>query len=178
MQETWVLSLDQEDPLEKGMATHSSILAWRIPWTEKPGGLQTMGSQKSDTTERLTHNTQQRMLLNGLQMVQLVKNQLPIGDARYAFLIPGSRRSPGGRNGNPFHYSYLKNSMDRGAVHEVANSQTQQIAHTCNIKSTEFWKVGAYCHATFIRNDNMEWRHVTCFIARTWEPGLCYFLTV
>ena len=38
MQETWVQSLGQEDPLEKGMATHSSILAWRIPWTEEPGG--------------------------------------------------------------------------------------------------------------------------------------------
>ena len=43
--ETWVRSLVWEDPLEKGMATHSSILAWRIPWTEKPGRLQSMGSQ-------------------------------------------------------------------------------------------------------------------------------------
>ena len=77
MQETQFRSLDQEDPLEKGMATHSSILAWRIPWTEKPGGLQTMGRKESDMTERLTHNTQHHMLLNGLQMVQLVKNHLP-----------------------------------------------------------------------------------------------------
>ena len=45
MQETWVQSLGQEDPLEKEMATHSSILAWRNPWTEEPGGLQSMGSQ-------------------------------------------------------------------------------------------------------------------------------------
>ena len=51
MQETWVRSLGCEDPLEKGMATHSSILAWRIPWTEEPGGLQSMASQQSDTTE-------------------------------------------------------------------------------------------------------------------------------
>ena len=51
MQETWVLSLGQEDPLEKEMATHSSILAWRLPWTEEPGGLQFIGLQKSDTTE-------------------------------------------------------------------------------------------------------------------------------
>ena len=43
MRETWVRSLDQEDPLEEGMATHSSIPAWRIPWTEEPGGLQSMG---------------------------------------------------------------------------------------------------------------------------------------
>ena len=47
MKETWVQSLGQEDPLEKGMATHFSILAWRIPWTEEPGGLQSMGSQRA-----------------------------------------------------------------------------------------------------------------------------------
>ena len=46
MQETWARSLGQEDPLEKGMAAHSSILAWRIPWTEEPGRLQSMSSQK------------------------------------------------------------------------------------------------------------------------------------
>ena len=45
MQETWVRSLGQEDPLEKEMATHSSILAWKIPWTEEPGGLRSTGSQ-------------------------------------------------------------------------------------------------------------------------------------
>ena len=46
MRETWVHSLNWEDPLEEGMATHSSILAWRIPWTEKPGGLQSTGLQR------------------------------------------------------------------------------------------------------------------------------------
>ena len=46
MQETWVPSLGLEDPLEKGMATHSSILVWRIPGTEEPGRLQSMGSQR------------------------------------------------------------------------------------------------------------------------------------
>ena len=51
MWDTQVPSQGWEDPLEKGMATHSSILAWRIPWTEEPGGLQTMGLQKSQTTE-------------------------------------------------------------------------------------------------------------------------------
>ena len=50
MQETQVQSLDWEDPLEEGMATHSSSLAWRIPWTEEPGGLHFMGSQ------RVVHN--------------------------------------------------------------------------------------------------------------------------
>ena len=46
MQETWVQSLGWKDPLEKGMATHSSILAWKIPWAEEPGGLQSMESQR------------------------------------------------------------------------------------------------------------------------------------
>ena len=48
MQEMQVQSLDWEDPLEEEMATHSSILAWRIQWTEQPGGLQSMGSQRAD----------------------------------------------------------------------------------------------------------------------------------
>ena len=46
MRETWVRSLGWEDPLEKKKATHSSILAWRTPWTEEPGGLQSMGSKR------------------------------------------------------------------------------------------------------------------------------------
>ena len=50
MRETWVRFLGQEDPLEEEMATHSSILTWRIPWTEEPGGLQSMELQESDTT--------------------------------------------------------------------------------------------------------------------------------
>ena len=54
MRETWVLSLGQEDPLEEEMAPHSSILAWRIPWMEELGGLQSTGRKESDTTERLS----------------------------------------------------------------------------------------------------------------------------
>ena len=46
VQETWIRSLGQEDPLEKEVATHSSTLAWKIPWMEEPGGLQSMGSQR------------------------------------------------------------------------------------------------------------------------------------
>ena len=55
MQETWVQSLGWDDPLEKGMATHSSILAWRIPWEEERGRLQSMGCKQPDTIERRTH---------------------------------------------------------------------------------------------------------------------------
>ena len=59
VQETWVQFLGLEDPLEKGMATHSSILVGRIPWTEEPGGLQSMGSQKS--WARLTYTHTQKL---------------------------------------------------------------------------------------------------------------------
>ena len=61
MQEIWVRSLGQEDPLEEEMATHSSILTWRIPWTEEPGGLQPIGSQRvghdwmSEQAEMICH---------------------------------------------------------------------------------------------------------------------------
>ena len=57
MQETQAYSLDWEDPLEEEIATHASILAWKIPWTEEPGRLQSVGSQKLDTTERLSTST-------------------------------------------------------------------------------------------------------------------------
>ena len=51
MQETWIQPLGWEDPLEKGMATHSNVLVWRIPWTEEPGRLQFVGCKELDTTE-------------------------------------------------------------------------------------------------------------------------------
>ena len=57
-QETWVPSWVQEDPLEKGLATRSTVLAWNIPWREEPGGLQTMGLQESDTAWRLDDHQQ------------------------------------------------------------------------------------------------------------------------
>ena len=58
VQETWVPFLGQEGPLEKKMATHSSVLAWIVPWTEEPGGLQSMGvTKESDMTEQISTHT-------------------------------------------------------------------------------------------------------------------------
>ena len=57
VQETWIWSRGQEDRLEKGMATHSSILAWRIPWTEEPVGYSPWSEKESDMTKRLTHES-------------------------------------------------------------------------------------------------------------------------
>ena len=69
MQETWVRSLGREDPLEKEMVTHSSTLAWRIPWMEKPGRLQSLGCKESDTTERL--HLHLHLQFNSLNMLKV-----------------------------------------------------------------------------------------------------------
>ena len=74
-QETGVRSLDQEAPLEKGMATHSSILAWRIPWTKEPGGVQSMGSQKSRT--RLNNRRTTTKFWNIIHVLWLTQAFLP-----------------------------------------------------------------------------------------------------
>ena len=71
MQETWVQSLCWENPVEESMATHSSILAWRIPWTEEPGGLYPQCRKESDMTERLTHTRAIK------KMLILIKPVLP-----------------------------------------------------------------------------------------------------
>ena len=64
IQETWVRSLGQEDPLEKEIATHFSILAWRIPWTEEPGGLQSTGSQSGTRLSNFTFTLLSLSLIN------------------------------------------------------------------------------------------------------------------
>ena len=116
MQETWVRSLGWEDTLEKWMATHSSILAWRIPWSHK----------ELDTTEWLS-----------LYQMALVLKDPPTdaGDVRDAGSIPGSERSPGEGNGNPLQYSCLENPMDRGAWWATVHGVTKRhhwsdLAHT------------------------------------------------
>ena len=121
IQETWDWSLVWEDPLEKGMATHSSILAWKIRWTEEPGGIQSMGSQ------RIRHDW-----VTDTPVCAVVKN--PLASAGDTGSILGLGRSPGKGNGNPFHYSRLGNPMDRGvrraAAHGVTKSRTHLSMHT------------------------------------------------
>ena len=113
MQEMRVPSLDQEDPLEKEMATHFSILAREIAWTEELGRLPSMGSQKSQTR-----------LKNFSFFLSVVKN-LP-ANSGVASSILESGRSPGERNGNPLQYSCLGNSMDRGAWRATVHGVTKQ----------------------------------------------------
>ena len=123
--ETWVWSLSWEDSLEKEMSTHSTILAWRIPRTEEPGGLQSMGLQRvrHDWVTSHTHT----MVAEGFPGGSVVKN--PPANAGDVGSIPVLGRSPGDGNDNPFQDSCLGNPMDRGAwqdtVHWVAKSSTQ-----------------------------------------------------
>ena len=99
--ETWVRSLGWEDPLEKEMTTHSSILAWRIPWIEEPGGLQSTGLQRASLVAQIVKNC-------------LQYRQLKCPSSSRPEFYPWGRRSPGEGNGYPLHYSCLENSMDRG----------------------------------------------------------------
>ena len=88
--ETWILSLGWEDHLEKGMAAHSSILAWRIPWTEEPGRLSSMRSQSWARLSRLRCSRPARLLLRG-------PHGAPAGpppSADHACLCPRSPRRP------------------------------------------------------------------------------------
>ena len=119
MWETWVLSLGWEDLLEKGMATHSSILAWRIPWSVVHG--------IAKSRKRLTFTSLQYEntgFPGGSDSKESAYNAGDLGS------IPGWGRSPGEGNGNPLQYSCLENSTDRGAwwatVHGVAELDTTE----------------------------------------------------
>ena len=80
MQETWVPSLDQEDPLEKEMATYSSILTWRIPWTEKPGGLRSMKSQ------RVRHDWVTNTHISSYNLIRIWKTMIYKTEVYFCFI--------------------------------------------------------------------------------------------
>ena len=117
MWETWVQSLGWEDPLEKGTATHSSILAWRIPWIEQPGRLQSMGPQVQTRPSKFHVSLGFSGASDGKESACSMEKLCS---------VPGSGRSLGEGNGNPLQYSCLENPMDGGAwwatVHGVAES--------------------------------------------------------
>ena len=99
MQETWVQSLGREDPLEKEMATHSSTLAWKIPWMEETLGYSSWGHKESDTTKQFHFH--------------LGRN--------HPGLIPGSRRSDGEGIGYPLQYSWAWSSTGKESVCSVGD---------------------------------------------------------
>ena len=154
MQETWVWSLGWEDPLEEGMATHSSVLVWRIPWTEEPGRLWSQRVRYDWSGLACMHNRIIRndfcnnwwsllkecincglwnddfLMLSFFLWVSLVAQMVkePACKAGDSSSISGSGRWPGEGYGHPLQCSCLENPMDRGAwqalVHEVTKSRT------------------------------------------------------
>ena len=150
-------------PLEKEMATHSSVLAWRIPGTGEPGGLPSMGSH------RVRHDWSDlaaaAMAFWASQVALVVKN-LPAnaGDIRDADSFPGLGRSPGGGHDNPFQYSCLENHMDKGAwwaaVQWVSKSQTWLkwlSRHTLNVV-LDFQLIPVYLSYYFISRSSKNFR--------------------
>ena len=135
MWETWVRSLGWEDPLEKEMATHSSTLAWKIPWTEEPGGLQSMGSQRVGHDWATSLSFSLSLFTPGLPRYCSGKGSpARAGGTRDLGTIPGSGRSPGEGNGNPFQFSCLGHPMNGGAwwatICGVPKSGTRLSIHT------------------------------------------------
>ena len=131
-QEMQVRSLGREDPLEKRMATHSSILDWRIPWTEEPSGLQSTGSQRVDTTRLFfeSENKSHLVMSDSLQPYGLYSKWSSLG------------QNTGEGNGNPLQYSCLENLMDREAwwatVHGVAKVGHDLVTKPLNHRP-EYW---------------------------------------
>ena len=110
-QKTWIWSLGWKVPLEKGMAIHSSILAWRIPWTEKPGRLQSAGLQRvGHDWVTNTHTHLSKRSPNEWRGKESACN------ARDASLIPGLGRSPGRGHSNPLKYSFLENPQGQRSL--------------------------------------------------------------
>ena len=145
MQETQVQSLGQEDPLEEGMATHSSFLAWRIPWAEKPCGPLSMQSQSqtqlSDYFSKpsLWSGESSPIKLKGCRLIY----QTVFGVLRFGAFREHQGGSVGEGNGNPLQCSCLENSRDGGAwwaaVSGVAQSQTWLKRLSSSSKEVQCW---------------------------------------
>ena len=158
--QTWVRSVGWEDSLEEGLATHSSILAWRIPWREETGGLESIGSRRvrQDWSDWA--------------------NAAAPGDRG---VVLGSGRYPGGGNGNPLQYSCQADSMSRGfwwaTVHGVAKSQTWLNNWACKsiqtISSWSYWGLlvhQGFCGSEFLRRD--FWKHDLNAYRIKWKNGV------
>ena len=136
MQETWVQSLGWEDPLEKGMATHSSILAWRIPWTEEPGALQSVGSQRVGH-EWATYTNIMNISCYSFCSSMLDRYGLPRGsdgkesdcNAGDLSSIPGLGRSPEEGNNYLLQYSW-------------ASPVAQMVKNLTAMQETWLWSLG------------------------------------
>ena len=121
---TWFRSLGWEDPLEEGVASHSSILAWRIPWTEEPGRLQSTGSQGQTGLKWQSAHCQ---LSGSSSTPSLVAQAVKSPPAVQETWV---RSLPGGEKGYPLLSSCLEDSMDRGAWQAIYSPWDRKEAYT------------------------------------------------
>ena len=151
MRETWVQSLSGEDPLEKGMKIHSSIFAWRTPWTEEPGGLQCMGPQESDITEQ---HTQTHTHTHNLGLPRWPSGKRVCLPMQLAW-VQSLGRSLGGGNGNPLQYSFLRDpwTEERGRLQFMGS---QRVGH--DWVSTQWDSVHANQNLGFVLRPWRRWR--------------------
>ena len=144
MQETRGQSLGQEDPLEEGMATHSSILAWRIPWSEEPGGLQSMGSQRIRHDWATNFHVRNSLCLQqaiidtfisgGCVTYSMKRWAMPCRATQYGrVMVERSDKtwSTGEENGKALQYSCLENPTNsmKKIWHWKMNSPGRQVSH-------------------------------------------------
>ena len=137
MQKTWVQPLGWEDPLEKGMSTYSSILAWRLPWTEEPGELQSIRPKIVGHSEWLTLSTLSKMGIGGspegiekrTEDKQTHVLEILSSSPAKPKLIWGSMVGPGEGNGNSLQYACLENSMDRETWKATQHMGSQRVRH-------------------------------------------------
>ena len=115
MQETWVQSPGGEDPLKKGMATHSSILTWRIPWTEEPGRLQSMGSQTVEHNFQIRKGVHQGCILSPC-LFNLYSEFSSVAQSCLTLCDPMNRSTPG----LPVHHQLLE--FTQTYVHQVCDA--------------------------------------------------------
>ena len=168
MQETWVQSLGWEDPLEKGKAIHSSMLAWRIPWMEEPGGLQSL---KLPRVGFYWATSLSLGLSGGSDGKASAFNTGDLG------LIPGSGRSPGEWSGNPLQYSCwtipwmeepgrLQSMGSQRVGHDWVTSLVQGFSRAVTLYNTEGYHLNKLCEEHGRPGRNGDWkarltRHVT-----------------
>ena len=155
MRETWVWFLGREDPLEKEMAIHSSTLAWKIPWTEEPDRLESMGSQRVGhdwATSLSLSSTLNGGFSSGSDGKESGCNAGDSGS------IPGSGRSPG--EGNGYHTSIpageFHGQRRRTIVHGVVESPTTERLSTPNTQTTLIHSLSNLC-PTYTSSCHTQW---------------------
>ena len=151
MQEMRVPFLGWEDPLEKEMATHSSVLAWRIPWTEEPGGLQSMRLQELDMTEQLStqHAQSMKRLHSKVPGESLVKKENLCHRLRFSTIADCDKRSSFSKDVDVPFFQNLQLQMRSSPSASILMSKTNVLEDNCMHNKRNIWLYITYQSAEF-----------------------------